>query len=161
MQKILLLLGTNIGDLENNLRKAQKELENRNIKILKKSSIYQTKPWGRIDQADFLNIGLEVGCHYQATELISLFKKIEAAMGRDPVHEPWGPRVIDIDLIFYGKEIIESPYLTVPHKDFFNRPFAIKILADIAPDFVPPCSKKSLRDYSEGMDHEGFKIYRS
>ena len=161
MQKILLLLGTNVGDLENNLLQAQKELENRKIKIIKRSSIYRTRPWGRVDQPDFLNMGLEVSCHYSPLELIAILKQIESSMGRRTETMRWAPRVIDIDIIFYGCQIIESTLLTVPHKAFFERPFAIKILAEIAPDFKPPCSQKKLQDYLDGIEHEGFEIYRS
>ncbi|MGB3340944.1 MAG: 2-amino-4-hydroxy-6-hydroxymethyldihydropteridine diphosphokinase [bacterium] len=161
MQKILLLLGTNLGDLKNNLIKAQKELENRKIKIVNRSNVYQTKPWGRVDQPDFLNMGLEISCYYKPLELLSVLKQIEAIMGRKSESMRWGPRIVDIDIIFYGSQVIESLHLTIPHKDFFNRPFAIKILAEIAPDFIPPCSKKKLQDYLNGIEHEGFKIYRS
>ena len=161
MQKILLLLGTNLGDLKNNLIKAQKELENRKIKIVNRSKVYQTKPWGRVDQPDFLNMGLEISCHYKPLELFSVLKQIESIMGRKSESMRWGPRVIDIDIIFYGSQVIESLQLTIPHREFFNRPFAIKILAEIAPDFIPPCSKKKLQDYLNGIEHEGFKIYRS
>jgi 2-amino-4-hydroxy-6-hydroxymethyldihydropteridine diphosphokinase len=161
MQKILLLLGTNLGDLRNNLTKAQKELENRDIKIIKRSRVYQTKPWGRRDQADFLNMGLEVSCDYQPVELISVLKQIESSMGRKKETMRWGPRVIDIDIIFYGNQIIKNSHLTIPHKDFFNRPFAIKILAEIAPDYIPPKSKKKLQDYLNRFEHERSEIYRS
>jgi 2-amino-4-hydroxy-6-hydroxymethyldihydropteridine diphosphokinase len=161
MQKILLLLGTNFGDLRNNLMTALNELENNRIKVLKKSRIYRTKPWGRVDQPDFLNMGLEISCDYEPLELISVLKQIESLMGRKSESMRWGPRIIDIDIIFYGRQVIESSHLTIPHKDFFNRPFAIKILAEIAPDFIPPCSKKKLQDYLNGIKHEGFKIYRS
>lgn len=161
MQRILLLLGTNLGNLENNLTRAQKELENHDIKIIKKSNVYLTKPWGRVDQPDFLNMGLEIECDYSPVKLISLLKKIELSMGRRPDGPRWAPRVIDIDIIFYGDQVIESSFLTIPHKDFFNRPFAIKILAEIAPDFIPPCSSKKLQEYLTGIEHEGFEIYRS
>lgn len=161
MQKILLLLGTNIGDKITNLTKAQKELENHKIRIIKRSRTYRTQPWGRVNQPEFLNIGLEVSCDYKPLELIQLLKQIELDMGRKPAAVKWGPRLIDIDIIFYGSQIIKSSDLTIPHKDFFNRSFAIKILAEIAPDFVPPSSKKKLQDYLKGIDHEGFKIYCS
>ncbi len=160
MQKIFLLLGTNSGDMENNLIKAQKELENRKIKIVKRSKVYQTKPWGRVDQPDFLNVGLEISCEYPPPELLSIVKQIELAMGRRSENLRWGPRIIDIDIIFYGNQVIDSSHLTIPHKDFFNRPFAVRILAEIAPDFVPPCSSKKLNDYLNGLEHERFEIYR-
>ena len=161
MHRILLLLGTNLGNLKNNLLQAQKELENHKIKIMKRSNVYLTKPRGRVDQPDFLNMGLEISCDYPPLDLISVLKKIEVKMGRISDGTRWAPRVIDIDIIFYGNQVIENSILTIPHKEFFRRPFAIKILAEIAPDFIPPCSKKKLQDYLRGIVHEGFEIYRS
>lgn len=159
MEKILLLMGTNLGNLETNLTNALNELENNDIKILKKSKIYRTKPWGRIDQPDFLNMGLEVRCDHKPLELIRLLKQIEVKMGRKPDGVQWGPRTIDIDIVFYGSQIIRTKELTIPHASFFKRPFAIKVLSEIAPDFVPPCSDKKLKDCLSGVEHEGSEIY--
>lgn len=155
----MLLMGTNLGDLETNLTNALNELENNEIKVLKKSRIYRTKPWGRIDQADFLNMGLEVRCDHEPLDLIRLLKQIEAKMGRKPGGIRWGPRIIDIDIIFYGSQIVKTRDLTIPHASFFKRPFAIEILAEIAPEFVPPCSDKKLKDCLSGVKYEGSEIY--
>ena len=155
----MLLMGTNLGDLETNLTNALNELENKEIKVLKKSRIYRTKPWGRIDQPDFLNMGLEVRCDHEPLDLIRLLKQIEAKVGRKPGGIRWGPRIIDIDIIFYGTQIVKTRDLTIPHASFFERPFAIEILAEIAPDFVPPCSDKKLKACLSGVEHEGSEIY--
>ena len=155
----MLLMGTNLGDLETNLTNALNELENNEIKVLKKSRIYRTKPWGRINQPDFLNMGLEVRCDHKPLDLIRLLKQIEAKVGRKPGGIRWGPRIIDIDIIFYGTQIVKTRDLTIPHASFFERPFAIEILAEIAPDFVPPCYDKKLKDCLSGVEHEGSEIY--
>ena len=159
MEKILLLMGTNLGDLETNLMTALEELVNNGIKIVKKSRIYRTKPWGRVNQPDFLNMGLEIVCDHEPLELIRVLKQIEVKMGRKPGGIRWGPRIIDIDIVFYGTQIVKTRDLTIPHASFFERAFAIKVLAEIAPDFVPPCSDKKLKDYLSGVEHEGSEIY--
>ncbi len=159
MEKIFLLIGTNVGDLKSNLIKAQKHLEKHNIKIIKKSKIYKTKPWGNGNQPDFLNMALEIVCNYKPIGLLHILKKIESSMGRKKTERRWGPRIIDIDILFYGRQIIKRKDLIIPHREFYNRRFAVKILADIAFDFVPPQSDKQIKDYLEGVADEGFEIY--
>ena len=159
MEKIFLLIGTNVGDLKSNLLKAQKYLEKHKVKIIKKSKIYKTKPWGNDNQPDFLNIALEVECNYKPLRLLHRLKKIESSMGRKKTGRRWEPRIIDIDILFYGSQIMKRKDLVIPHKEFYNRPFAIKLLAEIAPDFVPPQSEKQVKNYLKGIDDEGFEIY--
>lgn len=159
MEKIFLLIGTNVGDLKPNLIKAQKYLEKHKVKIMKKSKIHKTKPWGNNNQPDFLNIALEVECNYKPLRLLHMLKKIESSMGRKKTERRWGPRIIDIDILFYGRQIMKRKDLIIPHKEFYNRPFAIKLLAEIAPDFVPPQSEKQVKNYLKGIDDEGFEIY--
>lgn len=159
MEKIFLLLGTNVGNLKANLLKALKELEKNEIRITKKSKIYRTKPWGNGDQSDFLNMALAVECNYKPLVLLNMLKKIEFSMGRKKTRRRWGPRIIDIDILFYGNQMIKRKHLVIPHKEFYNRPFAIKLLAEIAPNFVPPLSDKKMKDYLKGVDDEGFEIY--
>jgi 2-amino-4-hydroxy-6-hydroxymethyldihydropteridine diphosphokinase len=161
MEKILLLLGSNLGDLEKNLEKAIDLLKKNDIKIIKRSRIYRTRPWGNVDQPDFLNMGLAIECAHQPHRLLDILKNIEMTMGRPKNDVQWGPRLIDIDIVFYGSRTIHSEGLTIPHKEFFNRPFAIEILAEIAPHFIPPRSEKSLQEYVQDKAHEGSEIYRS
>jgi 2-amino-4-hydroxy-6-hydroxymethyldihydropteridine diphosphokinase len=160
MEKVYLLLGTNIGDLEENLKLAIEAISSRNIKIKKKSKIYKTKPWGLSDQPDYLNLALEVESDLTAGHLLDIFKDIEREMGRREARARWQPRVIDIDILFWGDHIVETPDLKIPHKEFFNRPFALKILTEIAPDFVPPHTGKTLQEISIGESDEGIEIYR-
>ena len=154
MNGIFLLLGTNIGELKTNLLKALDEIKKHKIKILRKSKIYKTKPWGKFAQPDFLNMAMEVECDYSPQVLLKIIKDIEANMGRKKTVR-WGPRIIDIDILFYGNETVRQKDLIIPHQEFYNRPFAIKPLAEIAPDFTPPFSKKKIRDYLTDIDHEG------
>ena len=159
MKKIFLLLGANMGDPKENLERACKTIECHGIKILKKSKIYKTKPWGVPEQPDFLNQALEVDTNLSATELLRTLKDIEALMGRDAGRGRWGPRVIDIDIIFMGSLIIDRADLQIPHRQFFKRGFAVKILSEIAPDFCPPGSSKALNEYARGESNEGIQIY--
>jgi len=159
MKKIFLLLGTNLGDLKENLECACKAIESHGIKILKKSKIYKTKPWGVSEQPDFLNQALEVETKYPAVELLKILKDIEAQMGRAEGRGRWGSRLIDIDIIFMGSLVVDQANLKIPHRQFFKRGFAVKILAEIAPDFRPPGSPKALHEYARGESNEGIQIY--
>jgi len=160
MEKVYLLLGTNVGDLEENLKRAIAAISSKNIKITKKSKIYRTKPWGVSDQPDYLNLALEVESDLTARQMLEILKDIEREMGRRETRERWQPRVIDIDILFWGDHVVETPELKIPHKEFFNRPFAMRILADIAPDFAPPHSERTLQEMSIGESDEGIEIYR-
>jgi 2-amino-4-hydroxy-6-hydroxymethyldihydropteridine diphosphokinase len=159
MDGIFLLLGTNRGELKTNLLTALDEIEKQNIAIVKKSKIYKTKPWGKCDQPDFLNMAVEVDCTYTPRELLRVIKNIESKMGREEPVVKWGPRIIDIDILFYGSHVVHEKDLTIPHKEFYNRPFAIKPLSDISPEFMPPFSNKKVKDYVTEIDHEGIEIY--
>jgi 2-amino-4-hydroxy-6-hydroxymethyldihydropteridine diphosphokinase len=161
MDNIFLLLGTNLGNLKKNLHTALNELHRNNIRIIKKSSIYRTKPWGYDNQPDFLNMAIEVDCCYAPEELLRILKSIESSMGRKTMDDKWKARIIDIDILFFGDRIVHSPRLTIPHKEFYNRPFAIHLLAEISPDFMPPHSKKSVKELKQETSNEGIEIYRN
>lgn len=159
MENIFLLLGTNIGHLKKNLDSALNKIQGHNIRIVKKSKMYKTKPWGSNNQPDFLNMVIEIDCDYSAAELLTVLKNIESKMGRKKTRR-WGPRVIDVDILFYGDRVIKSKNLIIPHKEFLNRPFAIKLLAEIAPDFILPFSTKRVKDFLPDIRNEGIEIYR-
>jgi len=161
MGKIFLLLGTNVGSLKKNLSRALSEIQEHNIRIIKKSRIYKTKPWGNSNQPDFLNMAIEVDCNYSPSELLKVLKRIESRMGRKKTRHRWRPRIIDVDILFYGDKIVNSKILTIPHKEFYNRTFAIKLLAEISPDFVPPLSNKRVKNFLQGIGNEGIEIYRN
>jgi 2-amino-4-hydroxy-6-hydroxymethyldihydropteridine diphosphokinase len=151
MDNIFLLLGTNVGNRKENLRTALKALENSAIAIKKKSRIHKTEPWGETNQPDFLNMAVEVECEYTPHELLNIIKRIEQEMGRKKKAHKWGPRLIDIDILFYGQHVVDEHNVTIPHKEFFNRPFAMKILCEIAPDFMPPHTGKRLVEHLNGV----------
>ena len=159
MEEIFLLLGTNQGELKTNLLKALREIEKNRIRIIKKSKIYKSRPWGLHNQPDFLNMAVEVKCDYSPIELLKIAKEIESKLGRKRTKKRWGPRIIDIDILFYRNKIINTKELIIPHEEFYNRPFAIKSLAEISPNFIPPQSKKRMKDYLSEIDNEGIEIY--
>ncbi|MCC3245298.1 2-amino-4-hydroxy-6-hydroxymethyldihydropteridine diphosphokinase [Methylocystis sp. WRRC1] len=129
-------LGSNIGDKPANIRRALGLLESREIAQLSAvSRIYRTPPWGDTDQGDFANACAIGETKLSPYELLAAVKKIEADMGREPSRR-WGPRLIDVDILFLGDHTLDDPELTLPHKELFGRGFVLLPLAEIAPDLV-------------------------
>lgn len=160
MDNIFILLGTNEGDLKRNLQTALKHLQEKTIKIQKKSRIYKTKPWRRKDQPDFLNMAVQATSDLSPAKLLRCLKSIEREMGRRK-RERWDPRVIDLDILFYGDRVIDQKDLVIPHKEFFKRPFALIPMAEIAADFRPPRRIKTIKEYARELGDEGVKVYRN
>ncbi|WP_036283686.1 2-amino-4-hydroxy-6-hydroxymethyldihydropteridine diphosphokinase [Methylocystis sp. ATCC 49242] len=129
-------LGSNIGDKPANIRRALGLLESREIAQLSAvSRIYRTPPWGDTDQGDFANACAIGETKLSPYELLAAVKKIEADMGREPSRR-WGPRLIDVDILFLGDHTLDDPELTLPHKELFGRGFVLLPLVEIAPDLV-------------------------
>ncbi|MGP8232758.1 MAG: 2-amino-4-hydroxy-6-hydroxymethyldihydropteridine diphosphokinase [Methylovirgula sp.] len=129
-------LGSNIGDAAANIRAAVRLLRASGaVEITKVSSIYKTAPWGYADQAPFANACALARTALSAEALLAAVKTIEAEMGRTKTVR-WGPRLIDIDILFYGSALFVSDNLVLPHKELFNRAFVLVPLAEIAPDLV-------------------------
>ena len=125
--------GSNMGDRPNNIRHALKLIEERGIARLNAvSSIYRTPPWGNVTQDDFANACALGETHLEPLALLAAVKQIETDLGRTP-EVRWGPRLIDIDLLFYGDTRVELPELVLPHKEIFNRAFVLVPLLEIAP----------------------------
>ncbi len=129
-------LGSNIGDKPANIRKALEILAERGVaRLTAVSRIYRTPPWGDLDQGDFANACAIGETALTPYELLAAVKQIEADMGREPSRR-WGPRLIDVDILFLGDHTLDDPELTLPHKELFGRGFVLKPLAEIAPDLV-------------------------
>ncbi len=142
IEGIFLLLGSNIDDKRWNLRESQK-LIGRNIgKTIRESGIYQSKPWGNIKQEDFYNQVIEINFEYSCQDLLKKLLAIELVMGRTR-DKKWGPRLIDLDILYFGNEIINDPELIIPHPEIQNRKFTLVPLVEIAPDFLHPVLNKS------------------
>jgi 2-amino-4-hydroxy-6-hydroxymethyldihydropteridine diphosphokinase len=138
-----LLLGTNLGNKEENLRTAVKLLKKFG-KVRKISSIYETEPWGFLDERNFFNMALCLETPLNPFELITEILKIEISIGRHRQAKQWVAREIDIDIIFFDDIIINEEHLTIPHPLAKNRKFVLVPLREIAGDFVHPVDKKSI-----------------
>jgi 2-amino-4-hydroxy-6-hydroxymethyldihydropteridine diphosphokinase len=144
MARALFGLGSNVGDRLGFLQAAISELERiGGITLSRTSSVYETEPVGKKDQRDFLNMALELECELDVTALHSKCKKIERQLGRSRT-ERWGPREIDIDLLYYGDAIISRNGLTVPHPEIINRRFVLIPLAELAGTFIDPVRQRSI-----------------
>jgi len=143
---VFLGLGSNMGDRAANLRAAA-DLIAKNIgKIAKKSHVYETQPWGNTAQDKFLNQVVMANTTLDPRDLLEKISKIERELGRERRRdqEKWGPRTIDIDILFYGKRVIRDKGLEVPHPELHKRAFVLVPLLEIAPDLEHPTLKKQI-----------------
>ena len=135
-------IGSNMGNKKENLEKAISELSQvKDTFVTKKSEIIETEPFGYKEQDDFLNACVGIKTLLPARELLKELLAIEKRMGRERKIK-WGPRIIDLDIIFYGKEVIEEDDLIVPHPYMEYREFVLKPLEEIIPNFVHPLLMK-------------------
>jgi len=141
-EKIFLLLGSNIGNRLDYLTKAKLEISTSCGKIITESSVYETEAWGITDQNAFLNQVVEIRSNLLSTDLLSKLLSIEEGLGRQR-SEKWASRVIDLDILFYGKEVINTAMLTLPHPQIQNRRFTLVPLVEIARDFLHPILEKT------------------
>ena len=141
---IFLLLGSNQGHAEENLSNARYALEQHAGIILKPSSIYRTEAWGNTDQPDFYNQVLEINTDLEPHALLDTILKIEKDLGRVRA-EKWGPRLTDIDILFYEDKVIHSESLSIPHPGLPFRRFTLVPLNEIAPDIIHPGLKKNIK----------------
>ncbi|HKP55049.1 MAG TPA: 2-amino-4-hydroxy-6-hydroxymethyldihydropteridine diphosphokinase [Chloroflexia bacterium] len=133
-------LGTNMGDRDAQLRAAAAAIANiPATSLLRQSPVYESKPWGKTDQPDFLNMVVEINTQLEPHTLHRHLQKIERDMGRDrEASERWGPRPIDIDLLLYGTRTLKTASLVVPHPRMWERHFVMRPLADLAPNLTTP-----------------------
>lgn len=148
MNEAYLLTGGNIGDRLMNLQQACFKIEKQAGAILRKSDVYETAAWGLTEQNSFLNQVLLISTMYNAEELLQKLLYIEQESGRKRVVK-MGPRIIDIDILFYNNEIISTSDLIVPHPQITNRRFVLTPLNEIAPDFVHPVLQETIAELLE------------
>jgi 2-amino-4-hydroxy-6-hydroxymethyldihydropteridine diphosphokinase len=134
---VYLSLGSNIGDRENNLRKAIRALAEANVRVTRVSSFYETEPVDLREQPWFLNCVVRGETEIPALDLLSALRGIESHMGSEKL-VPKGPRLIDIDILLYGDATVDRPELQVPHPRMLQRRFVLVPLAEIAPHLKHP-----------------------
>jgi len=142
MNKVYLLIGGNLGDRLVNMQEAIRLIEIQCGRIVLKSSIYETEAWGLTDQPHFYNQALLLETNLSALDLMQQLIEIELALGRIRAI-PLGPRIIDIDIIYFNKDIISLPNLVIPHPRMAKRNFVLIPLDEMAPQFLHPVLKLS------------------
>jgi 2-amino-4-hydroxy-6-hydroxymethyldihydropteridine diphosphokinase len=142
---IFLLLGTNLGDRMSNLAGARRLIESFVGPIAKVSSVFETEAWGKTDQPSFYNQVIVIDTPNGPQQLLAKILSLEQSMGRVR-EEKWGPRVIDIDILFFNDLIVNDDNLSIPHIGIPERRFVLEPLNEIAPDFFHPGLRKTVRE---------------
>jgi len=143
---VYLALGSNVGDREGYIRSAVGLIDRPPAtRVVRVSAMYETRPYGVTDQPMFINAAAEVSTTLEPVELLALCKEAEVASGRVSRFR-WGPREVDVDIIFYGDSVVDLPGLHVPHQDMHKRLFVLEPMCEIAPDFTHPVLKKTVRE---------------
>lgn len=145
-------IGSNLGNRYENCYKAIKALEEKGLKITKISSLYETEPWGVLNQPKFINLAIEAETDFSPFELLHILKDVEMALGRRKTVR-WGPRIIDLDILFYENEVINTDELTVPHPFLHERDFVLIPLEEISTYKVHPLLKKTIRELREELEN--------
>jgi 2-amino-4-hydroxy-6-hydroxymethyldihydropteridine diphosphokinase len=143
--EVFLSLGSNMGNRLKYLTDATDIIEKRIGLVTKKSSVYESEPWGNKNQNAFYNQIISIHTSLDAKILLKTILNIEVELGRKRT-EHWGPREIDVDILFYNSQIINDKDLVVPHPEIANRMFVLMPMTELAPDFIHPIIKKSIRD---------------
>lgn len=159
MNKLFLQLGSNLGDREQLIKDAIKFINEKLGKVLSYSKIYESDPWRVDGQKNYLNQIIEAHSSLSAEDSLKVLKDIENELGRVRL-EKWGERLIDIDIIFFNNDIIETSDLCVPHKHMHERNFVLIPLNEIAPQYVHPKYNKTVADLlEESKDTENVVKY--
>jgi len=140
---VYLSLGSNMGNRKANLHQAIVLLEKEVGQMVKSSHLYETAPWGNADQDPFLNQAIMMNTTLEPRDLLTAIGRVERAMGRER-KEKWGPRIIDVDILFYGKRVVRDKGLEIPHPDLHKRGFVLIPMMEIAPNFEHPILKKQI-----------------
>jgi len=153
MHTVYLGLGSNLGDRAANLRRAVKALTPK-ATVLAQSAAYETPPWGVTNQPAFLNMAVKAATELRPMELRDYVKGIEVALGRERSYH-WGPRVIDLDILFYDDLIVNEPELVIPHPRLHERGFVLVPLESIASELVHPVLGRSIGELLQNVDTSG------
>ena len=159
MPVVYLGLGSNIGDKQGNITSALCRISEI-CEVKKKSRMYLTEPVGNIEQDWFLNCVVEIQTEIEPKHLLSSFKSIERKLGRAK-NVKNGPRIIDIDILFYGNNIVTTKNLVIPHPLLHERLFVLQPMIDLNPDFIHPVLKKSIQElYKNHLGNKKVLLYK-
>ncbi len=149
---VYLSLGSNLGERDANLKHALRMLDELPDTLLQNvSSILETEPWGYTRQPQFLNCAARIETTLSCNDLLAACQSIEKELGRErDIH--WGPRVIDIDIVFYGDRVIQEEHLKVPHIHAHERRFVLEPLVEIDPDLLHPILKMTVAELLRRLD---------
>jgi 2-amino-4-hydroxy-6-hydroxymethyldihydropteridine diphosphokinase len=154
---VFIALGSNLGDRSSNLEAALEALPP-SVRILLRSPIYETEPWGRTDQPVFLNQVIQAETDLPPQDLLVYLKRLEEQLGRQPTYQ-YGPRKIDLDILLYDDLVLETPTLTIPHPRMAERAFVLTPLADLAPDLIHPVLGITISEMLSRVDQSGVRLY--
>ncbi|HEY8916542.1 MAG TPA: 2-amino-4-hydroxy-6-hydroxymethyldihydropteridine diphosphokinase [Chitinophaga sp.] len=153
MNTAILLIGGNLGNRPLLLQQAVQLIEQQAGKVVKLSGLYETAPWGNVQQPDYLNQALQISTPLAPLPLLHTLLNIEREIGRIR-QQKWGARVIDIDIIFYNDDVISLPELKIPHPRMQNRQFVLVPLNEILPDWVHPVFQQTVHALLAACDDE-------
>lgn len=154
---IYISIGSNLDDPISNCKEVIKRLQSISlVKVLKVSSFYETEPWGVVDEQDnYINFAIRLESSLSPEKLLVILKGMETAMGRESFGK-WEARIIDLDIIFYGRDFRQSSQLTIPHPFCHQRRFVLEPLSEIAPDFVHPEFNKTMLELLGELGDDSF-----
>ena len=159
METVYIALGSNLADPLNQVESALLALKQLpDTRFIQCSRFYRTKPLGPQDQPDYLNAVVELKTRLQPEQLLDFTQAIELKHGRVRKAERWGPRTLDLDILLFGQQTINTSRLTIPHYDMKNREFMLYPLAEIAPDLVFPTGE-SLSSIINRLDRNGLTYW--
>ncbi len=150
---VYLALGSNLGNRAANLKEAIAALPPQ-MDVKAKSKVYETPPWGHVEQENFYNQVLKAQTYVEPEPLLKHLKRLEVALGRKPSFQN-GPRLIDMDILFYDDLVLNTAALTIPHPHVHERGFVLLPMMDIAPEYVHPVKQRSVRELLSGCDLRG------
>jgi len=155
---VYLALGSNLDDRLANLKQAITSLSPQ-MEVKAKSRVYETLPWGYADQPMFLNQVIRANTYLEFEHLLKHIKRLETALGRKPSFKN-GPRLIDLDILFYDDLVMETASLVIHHPHMHERGFVLMPLNDIAPDLVHPTIRKTISEMLALCDTSGITVYQ-
>lgn len=155
---VYIALGSNLGNRLSNLKNAISNFTPQ-MDVKKKSPVYETPPWGYADQPSFLNQVVMAETYLEPEDLLGHLKRLETVLGREPSFQN-GPRLIDLDILFYDDIMVDSPPLMIPHPRLHQRAFVLVPLNDIAPDLVHPLFSKSVSEMLLDIDRLNIVEYK-